>query len=186
MKALVACVLLTGLSFSSAAAHAQAAETPTGKLQSVADSLSGNWKLKVKFEPSPSSPNGIEGSGEEVWHLTPGALVLIDEESFSAGPMKMQIVGLFWADGASHNLRALDCNNQNQHTCDLKDAKDGMTVQWNGKELIVEEPESFEGKPMTSRIVWSNITPTSFLEEGFIGPPGGPFKKGMTIQASRK
>jgi hypothetical protein len=39
---------------------------------------------------------------------------------------------------------------------------------------------------MISRIVWSNITTTSFLEEGYIGPPGGPFTKGMTIHASRK
>jgi hypothetical protein len=186
MKAPISVALLAFLSFFSAQSNASAADTPKDQLQSVASSLSGSWKLKVKFEPTASSPNGIEGSGEEIWPLTPGGLLLIDEESFAAGSMKMQIVGLFWADGASHELRALDCNNENQHTCDLKDAKGGMTVRWNGRELIVEEPESFGGKPMISRIVWSNITPTSFLEEGFIGPPGGPFTKGMTIQASRK
>jgi hypothetical protein len=112
--------------------------------------------------------------------------MLIDEESFTVGPMKMQIVGLFWNDAVSRGLRALDCNNQNQHTCDLKDAKDGISVRWNGRELTVEEPESFGGKQMISRIVWSNISSSSFLEEGYIGPPGGPFKKGMTIQASRE
>lgn len=186
MKVLISGVLLTCLSFSSTAPYARAAETAKGELQSIADSLSGNWKLKVKFEPTSSSPNGIEGTGEENWQLTSGGLVLLDDESFIAGSMKMQIVGIFWADGASHVLRALDCNNQNQHTCDLKDAKDGINVRWNGRELIVEEPESFEGKPMISRIVWSKITSTSFLEEGYIGPAGGPFKKGMTVQASRK
>ena len=186
MKTLISGVLITSLSFFSAPSHTRAAETSKDELQKLANSLSGNWKLKVRFEPNASSPSGFEGSGEEIWHLTPGGLLLIDEESLSAGSMKMQIVGLFWADGVSHELRALDCNNENQHTCDLKDAREGITVRWNGSELIVEEPESFNGKPMISRIVWSNITSSSFLEEGFIGPPGGPFTKGMTIQASRK
>src|SRR6185437_15295251 len=140
MKALISVVLLAFLSFSSAPSDASAAETPKDELQSVANSLSGNWKLKVTFEPTASSPDSVEGSGEEIWHLTPGGLLLIDEESFTAGSMKMQLVGLFWADGVSHELRALDCNNENQHTCDLKDAKEGMTVQWNGRELTVEEP----------------------------------------------
>jgi hypothetical protein len=177
VKALISVVLLAVLSLFSTRSNASAAETPKEELQSVANSLSGSWKLKVKFEPTASSPNSIEGSGEETWHLTPGGLLLIDEETFAAGSMKLQIVGLFWADGASHELHALDCNNENQHTCDLKDTKDGMTVRWNGRELIVEEPESFGGKPMISRIVWSNITSTSFLEEGYIGPPGGPSQK---------
>ena len=186
MKSLLSAVLLAVLSFSSAPPNASAGETPKDDLQSVANSLSGSWKLNVKFEPTATSPNSIEGTGEEIWHLTPGGLLLIDEESFTVGSMKMQLVGLLWADGVGHELRALDCNSENQHTCDLKDAKDGITVRWNGKELIVEEPESFGGKPMISRIVWSNITTTSFLEEGYIGPPGGPFTKGMTIHATKK
>jgi hypothetical protein len=186
MKTLISAMLLAFLGVSSAQSNASAPGTPKDELQRIGNSLSGNWILKVKFGPTARSPNGIEGSGEETWHLTPGGLLLIDEESFTAGSTKMQLVGLFWADGVSHDLRALDCNNQNQHTCDLKDAKGGITVRWNGNELIVEEPESFGGKPMISRVVWSNITPTSFVEEGYIGPPGGPFTKGMTIQASRR
>jgi len=186
MKTLISAVLLAFLGVSSAPSDASAAGTPKDDLQNVANSLSGTWKLNVKLEPTASSPDSVEGSGEEIWHLTSGGLLLIDEESFTAGSMKMQLVGLFWADGVSHVLRKHDSNNENQHTCDLKDAKDGITVRWNGRELIVEEPESFGGKPMISRIVWSNITPTSFLEEGYIGPPGGPFTKGMTIQASRR
>jgi hypothetical protein len=186
VNTLIIGVLLLSLNVLPIAACAQAAQPAKSELQELASSLSGTWKLKVKFEPTSDSPHGIEGSGEETWHLTPGNLMLIDEETVTAEPVKMQLVGLFWNDGVSHQLRALDCNNQNQHTCDLKDAKDGIVVRWNGQELIVEEPESSGGKPMISRVVWSKITPESFLEEGYIGPPGGPFKRGMTIQAFRK
>lgn len=186
MKTLIISVLVLSLGSLPVRSQGQSSQIAKSDLRELANSLSGTWKLKVKFEPTSDARNGIEGTGEETWHLTPGDLMLIDEESFTAESIKMQIVGLFWNDGVRHELRALDCNNQNQHTCDLKDAKDSITVQWNGKELIIEEPESFGGKPMISRIVWSKITSQSFLEEGYVGPPGGPFKKGMTIHAFRK
>src|SRR4051812_41359050 len=100
--------------------------------------------------------------------------------------MKMAIVGLFWMDHVTGKLQALDCDNQSPHTCGIKDALDGVTVQWDGRELIVEEPEPGPGgKMMTSRIVWSDITPSSFTESAYFGQPGGPFKKGMTILATR-
>lgn len=156
-------------------------------LQSLARSLAGEWTLKVHFEPAQEAPNGFDGAGEETWRATVGGLTVIEEESFSAGPVKMTIVGLFWQDPKTRELRALDCNNQNPKVCGLQDAIDGVEVHWNGKELMVEEKElGSNGEQMISRIVWSNITSASFIETGYIGPPGGPFKKGMTLEARRK
>jgi hypothetical protein len=171
-----------------ASAHAQSEQQRgTADLHSLAKSVVGTWNLKLTFEPSAEAPKGIQGIGEEIWRSGPLGLTLTDEESFTAGRMKMTIVGLFWMDHVTRKLQALDCNNQNPHTCGLKDALDGVTVQWDGRELIVEEPESGpDGKQMISRIVWSDIKPSSFTETGYFGPPGGPFKKGMTLLATRK
>jgi hypothetical protein len=84
-------------------------------------------------------------------------------------------------------LHALDCNNQNPHVCGIKDVLDSVVVHWDGKQLIVEEQEPGpHGEKMISRIVWSDITPTSFTETGYIGAPEGPIKKGMTLLATRK
>jgi hypothetical protein len=171
-----------------ATAYAQSKQQiGSSDLQSLTKLMEGTWNLKVNMEPTTEAPKGIQGVGEETWRSAPLGLTLTDEESFSAGPMKVTIVGLFWTDHATQKLRGLDCNNQNPHTCDLKDAVDGLTVQWDGRELIVEEPEPGpNGKQMMSRIVWSDIKPSSFTETGYFGPPGGPFKKGMTVLATRK
>jgi hypothetical protein len=169
-------------------AYAQSKEQGgTADLSSLAKLMAGTWDLKANFEPTAEAPKGMQGVGEETWRPGPYGLTLTDEESFTAGQMKMTIVGLFWMDNVARKLRALDCNNQNPHTCDLKDAVDGVAVQWDGKQLIVEEPESgSDGKQMISRIVWSDITPSSFTETGYFGPAGGPFKKGMTLLATKR
>ena len=182
-------VLLTGITLSLfvTAVAQPTQQAGTADLQSLAKLMTGTWNLKVNLEPSSETPKAVQGAGEETWRSGPGGLTLTDEETFSAGPMKLTLVGLFWTDHATHKLQALDCNNQNPHTCGLKDALDGNTVQWDGRQLIVEEPEPDpNGKMMISRIVWSDITPSSFTESAYYGPPGGPFKKGMTILATRK
>jgi hypothetical protein len=164
-----------------------AREAQPPDLQSLTHALEGDWALKVHFEPGPHSPNGLDGNGEETWRSTAGDLTLVDEESISAGPMQIIIMGLFWSDQKTHELHALDCSNQNSKVCGLQDAIDGVTVHWDGKELVVQENEAGpNGQPMISRIVWSNITPTSFTETGYLGPPGGPFKMGMTVTARKK
>lgn len=116
----------------------------------------------------------------------PEGLTLTDEESITAGRLKMIIMGLFWMDRQTHELHALDCNNQNPHTCGLNDTIEGVAVRWDGKELTVDETEAAsDGTPMISRVVWSDITGSSFVEAGYLGPPDGPFKKGMIIRATR-
>jgi hypothetical protein len=80
----------------------------------------------------------------------------------------------------------MDCSNQISHTCDLKGAVDDVVVHWTGSELTIDEKEiSSQGKVMTSRAVWSDITANSFTETGYLGSPGGPFQKVMTILATR-
>ena len=178
---------MTCISFLVAAPARPGSQGSSTDLQSLARLLDGTWKLTVRFEPTPQIPQGLQGTGEETWRPGPGGLTLTDEESFAAGAIKMTLVGLFWMDRATGQLHALDCNNQNAHTCDLEDAGGAVVVHWNGRELVVEEPESGpDGKPLISRVVWSDIMASSFTETGYLGPPGGPFRKAMTLLATRK
>ncbi len=170
-----------------ATAQVQQQQSNSADLQRLANLLKGTWDLEVHLEPTAKAPKGMQGKGDETWRPGPLGLTLTDEENFSAGPMKLTLVGLFWTDKVTRKLQALDCNNQNPHTCGLKDALDGNTVQWDGQKLTVDEPEPDpSGKMMISRIVWSDIKPSSFTETGYYGPPGGPFEKGMTILATRR
>jgi hypothetical protein len=161
------------------------APQPTGEMQSLIKAFSGHWSLKLTFEPSKETPRGLEGTGEETWHAGPEGLTFTDEEVFTAGPQTIIVVGLLWRDLKTKDFHAMDCNNQNPHTCDLKGAVDDVVVHWTGSELTVDEKELSQGKMMTSRIVWSDITANTFTETEYLGPLGGPFRKTMTIYATR-
>ena len=156
----------------------------TDEMQTLIKAFSGHWSLTLKFEPSKETPRGLEGTGEETWHAGPDGLTFIDEEVLAAGPETIIVVGVLWRDRNTKEFRAMDCSNQMSHTCDLKGAADNV-VQWTGSELTIDEKELSEGKVMTSRVAWSDITSNSFTETGYLAPPGGPFQKIMTIHATR-
>ena len=159
---------------------------PTGEMQTLIKAFSGHWSLKLKFEPSRETPRGLEGTGEETWHAGPEGLTFTDEEVLTAGPQTIIVVGILWRDQKTREFHAMDCSNQISHTCDLKGAVDDVVVHWTGSELTIDEKEiSSQGKVMTSRAVWSDITANSFTETGYLGSPGGPFQKVMTILATR-
>ena len=158
---------------------------PTGEMQTLIKALSGHWSLKLKFEPSSETPRGLEGTGEETWHAGPDGLTFTDEEVLSAGPQSIIVIGFLWRDLKTKEFHAMDCSNQISHTCDLKGAVEDVVVHWTGSELIIDEKELSQGKVMTSRVAWSDITPNTFTETGYLAPPGGPFQKVMTAHATR-
>jgi hypothetical protein len=158
---------------------------PTGDMQTLIGAFSGHWSLTLKVEPSKEMPGGLEGTGEETWHPGPDGLTFTDEEVFTAGPQTVFVVGFLWRDLKTKDFHAMDCSNQNPHTCDLQGAVNDVVVHWTGSELTIDEKELSQGKTMTSRAVWSDITANSFTETGYLGSPGGPFQKVMTILATR-
>lgn len=161
------------------------APQPTGEMQSLISSLSGHWSLQLTFEPSKEMPQGLEGTGEEDWHASPQGLTFTDEEVFTTGPQTVIVVGILWRDLKTNEFHAMDCSNQNVRTCDLSGAVDGVVVHWTGRELTIDEKEISQGTMMTSRVAWSDITANTFTETGYLAPPGGPFRKVMTIRATR-
>jgi hypothetical protein len=158
---------------------------PIGEMQTLIKALSGHWSLKLKFEPGKETPRGLESTGEESWHASPEGLTFTDEEVFTAGSQTVIVVGFLWRDLKTKEFHAMDCSNQNSNTCDLKGAVDDVVVHWTGSELTIDEKELSQGKMMTSRVAWSDITSNAFTETGYLAPPGGPFRKVMTIHATR-
>jgi hypothetical protein len=186
-RVVVGVLIITTPRLSSAQLPAHAGDTAlsTGDMQMLIKALSGHWSLKVKFEPSKEMPSGLEGTGEETWHAGPQGLTFTDEETFTAGPQTGIVVGFFWRDPKTKAFHALDCSNEISHICDLKGALEDVVVHWTGSELTVDEKEMSDGTMMTSRVAWSDITPTSFTESGYLAPPGGAFQKVMTVHATR-
>ena len=161
------------------------APQPSAEMQTLIKAFAGHWSLKLKLEPSKESPQGLESTGEESWRATAGGVTLTDEEVFTAGPQTIIVVGILWQDPTSKAFHAMDCSNQNPHTCDLKGAASDVLVHWTGTKLTIDEKELSHGKMMTSRAEWSDITASTFTETGSLAPPGGPFQTVMTIHATR-
>jgi hypothetical protein len=156
----------------------------TATMAALIKAFEGHWSLKLKFEPSRDTPQGLGGTGEETWHAGPEGLTFTDDEVLAAGPHTLIVVGIFWRDPKTKEFHALDCSNEIPVTCDVKGAID-VVVHWTGTELTVDEKELSQGQMMTSRVAWSDITANTFTETGYLAPPGGPFKKVMTIHATR-
>ncbi|HZT71709.1 MAG TPA: DUF1579 family protein [Terriglobia bacterium] len=154
-------------------------------LQSLLKALSGKWTVTVKFEPNPSMPNGFEGKGEETWRSGPGGITAIDEEHIPSPGGDLFLLGIIWWDSKMKSFHGMVCDNQLPHTCDLKGALNDITMSWDGKQLVIDEIETHDGKKTLWHEVWSDITPTSFTQTGDISEPGGPAKRFMTIHGTK-
>ena len=149
-------------------------------------SFEGRWTLRVNIERGAGLPAGTEGTGEEVWRAAVGGRTLLSEESWKAGPVDLSLLGIFWWDAKENKLHAMDCNNQGKRTCEAKDAAETVLVHWDGKELTIDEPErGRDGKPITSRVTFKDITSDSFSEVDAVARTPGKFETMMRIRATR-
>lgn len=187
--ALILLELLIAYGISTTTAKAQSltsAPQPSAEMQSLTKALTGEWSLSVKFEPSSSAPNGLVNTGEETWRTGPGGFTLLEEEHLRFPEADGFLLGIIWWNTATKSLQGMECQNLLPYTCDVKGAQNDITMNWDGKELVIDEMEtSGTGKKSMWHEVWSDITPTSFTQTGETGEPGGPRKRLFTIHATK-
>ena len=58
-------------------------------------------------------------------------------------------------------------------------------MTWNGKQQVIENEFSRDGKTFVWREVLTDVTPTSFVQTADIGEKGGPLKRWLTIHATK-
>ena len=85
------------------------------------------------------------------------------------------LLGIVWWNTATKSFHGMECQNLLPYTCDVKGAQNDITMNWDGKQFVIDEIEtSTSGKKSVWHEVWSDITPTSFTQTGEYGDPGGP------------
>jgi len=162
------------------------APQPSTELQSLTKALSGEWSLNVKFEPDATMPNGLVNTGEETWRPGPGGFTLLEEEHLRMPQSEVFLLGILWWNTGTKNLQGMECQNRLPYTCDVKGAQNDITMNWDGKQFVIDEMEtSKSGKKSVWHEVWSEITPNSFTQTGDYGDPGGPRKRLFTIHATK-
>src|SRR5690348_16436720 len=159
---------------------------PSPEIQSLTKALTGEWSLSVKFEPSASAPNGLANTGEETWRPGRGGFTLLEEEHLRFPETDAFLLGIIWWNTTTKTLQGMECQNLLPYTCDVKGAQNDITMNWDGKQFVIDEVEtSTSGKKSIWHEVWSHISPTSFVQTGEYGDPGGPKKRLFTIHATR-
>lgn len=163
------------------------APLPPQEIQALTKALSGEWSLRVKWEPDASMPSGLVNAGEETWRPGPGGYTLLEEEHLRI-PKEGDVflLGVLWWNSTTKNLQGMECQNVLPYTCDVKGALNDITMSWDSKQFVIDEIEtSNAGKKSMWHEVWSDITPSSFTQTGEYGEPGGPRKRLFTIHATR-
>ena len=187
--ALVSFGVLTICALSVAGAKAQSltsAPHPSFEIESLTKALTGEWSLSVTFEPSSSAPKGLVNTGEETWRPGPGGFTLLEDEHLHMPEAEFFLLGIVWWNTATKSFHGMECQNLLPYTCDVKGAQNDITMNWDGKQFVIDEAEtSTSGKKSIWHEVWSDITPTSFVQTGEYGDPGGPRKRLFTIHATR-
>lgn len=171
-------VLLTGLYATTVPAQEP---QPTPEMQSLATAFEGRWAITEKYEPDEWTPNGGTGYGEEVWRRGPGGFTFMEEIHDHGPPGESFGFALSWWD-KDKGLQGMWCADENPKGCDLNP---NTVLKWDGKQFVFDTQFLRGSKKIAWHEVFSDITPTSFIQTADIGEKGGPLKRWLTIHATR-
>jgi|SRR5579859_733871 len=155
---------------------------PASQLQSLESAFEGRWSIREQFEPDEWTPKGGTGSGEEVWRRGPGGFTFMEEVHMTGPDGDSYGLAISWWDKSKGGFDGMWCVSSNPKTCNANSR--GM-LAWDGKQQIVENEFPRNGKTFVWREVFSDITPTSFVQTADIGEKGGPMKRWLTIHATK-
>jgi len=161
------------------------AQEPSQEMKDLTRALSGDWTLNVKFGPTASSPNGSKSTGTESWRVGSGGFTLLEEEHLRFGKQDVFMTAVVWWDPQTKSFHGMECQNVLPYVCDVKGSLNDITMNWDGKEFVIDEKEVHEGKKSAWHEAWSNITSTSFMQTGDSTAEGGTTKRLFTIDGTR-
>jgi len=154
---------------------------PAREMEQLAKALSGIWSIAVHTEPNESSPKDGKGRGEEIWRRGPGGRSLIEEYHSTGDEGMVSGLGVLWWDGAGAKFQVTWCDNKTPSGCAVM--KGG--AKWDGSQLVIEDEQEVQGKKISFREVFSEITEKSFTQNLYQGERGGTAKRLVTITATK-
>jgi hypothetical protein len=154
---------------------------PSLEIKRLVDALSGTWSITLKIEPNENLPKGGGGKGEEVWRPGPGGLSLIEDYHSTGDEGEISGLGVAWWDNNAQRYQVTWCDGSNPEGCVV--IKHG--AKWEGSNVVAMDEWQKNGKKVTLKEVFSDITPTSFKQTLYQGESGGELKMFMSILAAK-
>lgn len=154
---------------------------PSPEIKKLVEALSGTWSITLKIEPNEGLPKGGGGKGEEVWRAGPGGFSLIEDYHSTGDEGEISGLGVAWWDTNEQRYQVTWRDNGNPDGCVV--IKHG--AKWEGSQLVAVDEWQKNGKTVTLKEVFSDITPTSFKQTLYQGESEGELKKFMSILATK-
>jgi hypothetical protein len=187
MNSRLVCLLLT-IKLSICSAFGQqpqqkstnAVPSPNPEMQKLFNAFLGSWQVTKKVEPSEEMPNGGAGEGEEIYRAGPGNASFIEQIRLKESNGEISGLGVGWWDQKGQGYKAVWCDSENPGVCILM----AHLAKWEGEEFVLRD-EFENGKKFSFKEVFSEITPTSFMQTLYHGEMGKELKRLLTIHATR-
>jgi hypothetical protein len=150
------------------------------EIRKYADMVLGTWTVRESHEGSDMMPAG-NSSGTAMFRNGPGALSVVENLSMNGSMGKFTGMGIVWYDSKRQAYKGVWCDSMTP-ACDT-----GFTAKWEGDKLVATgSSEAPDGKKMTVREEYTDITPNSFTFTMYGGPDENSLKKFMTMKYTRK
>lgn len=164
-----------------AAVRAPAEPKGSPQIAKMLLAFEGTWSIKEKFAPDVGSPNGAAGEGRIVWRAGPGGFSVIEEYQSRRSSMEVTGLGAFWWDEAAQGYRTIWCDSTNPGGCiSFKNV-----ARWEGPQFVLVEDYEVNGKKVTFKEVFGDITPGAFTQTLYGGEAGKELKVDQIIQATK-
>jgi uncharacterized protein DUF4440 len=142
-----------------------AAQEPEQKLTmpgpDVQNFMLGTWSIKVRYPPTPLTPEGDAGEGTEIWRPGPGGRSVIEEYREKNSKGELEGLGVAWWDKNAKGQRFVWCENDLPSGCYVSKA----VARWEGNSLVWKEEQEVDGAKTAYSETFREITPRSFVQE---------------------
>lgn len=157
--------------------QAPAANTtqPSPEMQRILNSQVGTWSLRL------ARPDGTSGEGIAIWRPGPGAKSLIEDENMKDSKGEMSGLSVTWWDDTAKGYRGLWCSNKSKNGCLVM----SKLAHWQGDQFVLGDEFEQNGKKITYKEVESEITPTTYTLNSYLGEFGSDLRLESTIHATK-
>jgi hypothetical protein len=154
---------------------------PGPEMEKLLAPMCGKWIWQLKYEPTEERPDGGTGEGEVVIRPGPGGLSMLADSKVSGPEGETSGISVTWWDAKAQGYRAIWCSNRMPGGCIVM----SRLAKWEGKDFVLGDESTKDGKKFIFREVVSEITPNSFTQTLSRGEQGKGLQLLVTIHAIR-
>lgn len=154
---------------------------PSPEIQKLIKTFGGAWTATEKVESSEFVPQGGSGTGTDIVKAGPGGNSLVSDY-YSKGPMgSFTGHGIIYWDPKRKVYSSVWCDSMSPEGCEV-----GASGKWEGNDLVFDAESEMMGKKFRSKQVYTDIQPDSYTFYIDSSADGGPMKRFLTINYTRK